>query len=197
MLVISIFSFSHNVFKRFFFLRGVKSRHDMVKGSGKNNPHLRTMVIQDQTAQNLQSNLYQIKWYFFQRKEFWNRDFLWNITTYFGLEIVIYFFSSNFRVQAILPVNPFWIPVDRDRNKLRIINPFPNKPWFLRVCSISLYENTVGKGEIAQNEQFLLFFTVFTTHLENFFLRFSSNLKLSSANFFSLEASKICRLEKG
>ena len=28
-------------------------------------------------------------------------------------------------------------------------------PWFLRVCSRSL-ENTVGKGQIARNEQFLL-----------------------------------------
>ena len=36
------------------------------------------------------------------------------------------------------------------------INPFPNKPWFLRVCSTSL-ENTVGKGETARKEQFLLF----------------------------------------
>ena len=36
-------------------------------------------------------------------------------------------------------------------------NPFPNKPWFLRVCSTSFFENTVGKGEIAHNEQFLLF----------------------------------------
>ena len=41
-------------------------------------------------------------------------------------------------------------PLDLD------LNPFPNKPWFLRVCSTSL-ENTVGKGEIARNEQFLLF----------------------------------------
>ena len=37
------------------------------------------------------------------------------------------------------------------------LNPFPSKPWFLRVCSTSLFENTVGKGEIARNEQFLLF----------------------------------------
>ena len=37
------------------------------------------------------------------------------------------------------------------------INPFPNKSWFLPVCSTSLFENTVGKGEIARNEQFLLF----------------------------------------
>ena len=37
-----------------------------------------------------------------------------------------------------------------------LINPFPNKPWFLRVCS-TFFENTVGKGEFAHNEQFLLF----------------------------------------
>ena len=30
-----------------------------------------------------------------------------------------------------------------------LVNPFPNKPWF--------FENTVGKGEIARNEQFHLF----------------------------------------
>ena len=35
--------------------------------------------------------------------------------------------------------------------------------------------------------------TVFSTRLDNF-LPFSSNLKLSSANSFSLEESKICRL---
>ena len=34
------------------------------------------------------------------------------------------------------------------------INPFPNKPWFLHYKS---FENTVGKGEIVHNEQFLLF----------------------------------------
>ena len=57
------------------------------------------------------------------------------------------------------------------------------------------FENTVGKGEIARNEQFLLF-PVFSTCLDNF-LPFSSNLKLSSANSFSLEESNICRLGKG
>ena len=35
-------------------------------------------------------------------------------------------------------------------------NTFPNKPWFLRVCRISLLK-TLGKGEIARHEQFLLF----------------------------------------
>ena len=40
---------------------------------------------------------------------------------------------------------------------LMFINRFPNKPWFLRVFSTSLFENTVGKGEIACHEQFLLF----------------------------------------
>ena len=59
----------------------------------------------------------------------------------------------------------------------------------------AFYKNTVGKGEIARNEQFLLF-QVFSTCLDNF-LPFSSNLKLSSANSFSLEESKICRLVMG
>ena len=35
-------------------------------------------------------------------------------------------------------------------------NPFPNKPRFLRVCSTRLMK-TLGKEEIAHNEQFLLF----------------------------------------
>ena len=37
------------------------------------------------------------------------------------------------------------------------IIPFPNKPWFLRVCSASLLKTLWGKGEIARKEQFLLF----------------------------------------
>ena len=36
------------------------------------------------------------------------------------------------------------------------VNPFPNKPWFSRVCCTSLLK-TLGKGEIARNEQFLHF----------------------------------------
>ena len=37
-----------------------------------------------------------------------------------------------------------------------LINPFPNNAWFLRVCCTSLLK-TLGKEEIARNEQFLLF----------------------------------------
>ena len=81
-----------------------------------------------------------------------------------------------------------------------------NKRWFLRVCSTSpkqalvftclqykSFENTAGKGEIARNEQFLLFPQCFLSILENY-LPISANLKLSSANSFSLEESKFCRL---
>ena len=57
------------------------------------------------------------------------------------------------------------------------------------------FENAVGKGKMACDKQFLLF-PVFTTLLKNFQL-FLSNVKvLSSANFFNLEESKICRLGK-
>ena len=58
------------------------------------------------------------------------------------------------------------------------------------------FENSVGKGEVARNEQFLLFPQCVFTLLENF-LPLSLNVKLSSANSFSLEESKICHLEKG
>ena len=75
------------------------------------------------------------------------------------------------------------------------LNAFQNKPWFLCVCTIRLLK-TVGKGEIACNQQFLSFPQCFSTHLENF-LPFSTNSKLLSANSLSLEQSKICHLEKG
>ena len=52
------------------------------------------------------------------------------------------------------------------------------------------------KGKIAHNEQFLLFPQYFSTHLKKF-LPFSSNLKLLSANSFSLEESKNLMFGKG
>ena len=67
------------------------------------------------------------------------------------------------------------------------------------VSEYKSFENTVGKGEIAHSEQFLLFLlfpTVFSTHLDNF-LPLLSNLELLSAKCLSLEESKICHLGKG
>ena len=53
------------------------------------------------------------------------------------------------------------------------------------------FENNTEKGERAISP----FSTLFSTYLGNF-LPFSSNSKLSPANSFSLEESKICRLGK-
>ena len=50
----------------------------------------------------------------------------------------------------------------------KLFNLFSNKPFFSRVCSTSRFENTVGKGEIARNEQFLLFPQCFLPFVENF-----------------------------
>ena len=69
------------------------------------------------------------------------------------------------------------------------LNPFPNKLWFLCVCS-NVFENTEGKGDIAPLP------TVFSICLKKF-LPFSSDLKLLPANSFCLEVSKICCLGKG
>ena len=70
-----------------------------------------------------------------------------------------------------------------------IKNHFPNKPWFLLVYSTSLLKTLWEKDT-------LLVKSMFSTRLDNF-LPFSSNLKSSSANSFSLEESKICCLGKG
>ena len=67
----------------------------------------------------------------------------------------------------------------------RVLNPFPNQPCFLHVCLISLLKRAIS-----------LFPTAFSTRFDNF-LPFSSNLKLKSANSFSWEESKVCRLGKG
>ena len=71
--------------------------------------------------------------------------------------------------------------------------PFPKQALVFTCLKYKFFENTVRKGEIARNEQFLLFPQCFLPLLENFLL-FSSNLKLLSANSFSLEESKICHL---
>ena len=57
-------------------------------------------------------------------------------------------------------------------------------------------ENTVGKGEIACNKQFLLLHQ-FSLPVWTTFCHFHQNLKLPFANSFSLEESKIFCLGKG
>ena len=59
------------------------------------------------------------------------------------------------------------------------------------MSAVKSFDNTLGNGEIARKELFLLF-QVFSTLLENF-LPFSTNLKI----VVCLEESKICRLGRG
>ena len=57
------------------------------------------------------------------------------------------------------------------------------------------FQNTVGKGEIACNKQFLLFPQCLFTHLYNF-VPFSSKSELSLANSFSFNESKFVVWER-
>ena len=75
------------------------------------------------------------------------------------------------------------------------VGPFPNKPWFLRVCNTSILKTLREEKELLVTSNFS-FPTVFSTLLDKFMLS-SSNYKFSSANSFSLEESKICCLGKG
>ena len=53
-----------------------------------------------------------------------------------------------------------WHDVILSANALTL---FPNKPWFFTCLQYNSFENSVGKGEIARNEQFLLFLQCFLT----------------------------------
>ena len=78
---------------------------------------------------------------------------------------------------------------------VRMLNPFPNKPWFLRVYSTSLLKTLWEKEKLLATSNFSFFHSVL-----NPFGEFSSifhHLKLSSENSFNLEESKNCRLGKG
>ena len=74
-------------------------------------------------------------------------------------------------------------------------SPFPKQALVFICLQYKSMENTVRKGEIARNEQFLLFPRCFLPICRTLG-PFSSNLKLLSANTLSLEESKICRLIK-
>ena len=73
---------------------------------------------------------------------------------------------------------------------LGVINPSPHNSYFFMCLQYQSFENTVGKGEIARNEQFLLSPQVFSTCLDNF-LPFSSISKWLSAKSSNLEECKI------
>ena len=93
-------------------------------------------------------------------------------------------------IYRYMPVYIFWRQGSATQP---LLNPFPNKPWFLRVCNTSLLKTQWEKKKLLVISPLP---AMFSTHLEKF-LPFLSNLKLSSANSFSLEASTICRLGKG
>ena len=73
--------------------------------------------------------------------------------------------------------------------------PLPKQALVFTCLPYKSLENTVGKGEIARNEQFLLFPQSFLPVWRTF-CHCYQNLKLSSAKSFSLEESKICCLGK-
>ena len=60
---------------------------------------------------------------------------------------------------------------------------FPKQSLVFTYLQSKSFENIAGKGEIARDEQFLLFQQRFLHALKNF-LPFSSNLKISSAKIF-------------
>ena len=96
-------------------------------------------------------------------------------------------FESNIRVHLLLALHNFF----QFKNWF-LFNPFPNKPCFLRVCCKSLLKTLWEKEKLLVTSNFSFPHSVFYS-----FRKLSANLKLLSANSFSLDESKICRFGKG
>ena len=64
------------------------------------------------------------------------------------------------------------------------------------ISAVQVFRKHCGKRRNCSEQAISPIPTVFSIHLENF-LPFSSTLKLSSANSFNLEESKICPLGRG
>ena len=73
-------------------------------------------------------------------------------------------------------------------------DPFPNKPWFLRVCSTNLLKTLPEKEKLLFTSNFSISHCVF--YLFGELSAILANLKSWSANSLNLEESKICRLGK-
>ena len=103
---------------------------------------------------------------------------------------------SQFILREIIVTSLLRTLTEESTNNFKMdINPFPNKPWFSCVCSASLLKTLWEKEKLLMTSNFSFTHCVFYP-FENFF-PFSSNLKSSSATYFSLEESKTCRLGKG
>ena len=78
---------------------------------------------------------------------------------------------------------------------LKFFNPFPNKPWFLRVCSTSLLKTQWGKEKLLVTSNFSFSHSVFYPfgELYTIFIK----LKIVVCEFFSIWKSLQCRLGKG
>ena len=68
-----------------------------------------------------------------------------------------------------------------------VFNPFPDKPWFLHVCSTDLLKTMQEKENSLPTSNFS-FSHSFLYPLRELSAIFLSNLKVSSANSFSLES---------
>ena len=74
---------------------------------------------------------------------------------YIGSWIYFVSFLKTLWLDVILKLQLFGLIIRQLRQSVRYI-PFPNKPCFFMCLQYKSFENSVGKGRIAHNEQFFL-----------------------------------------
>ena len=121
----------------------------------------------------------------------WKRNLLKTLQEKEKMLLTSFFFFSH---NVVYPIMEKLHHLSHIKISSHAFNPFQNKTWFLHVCSRSSLKT------LRQKEKLLLraispFPSVFSTCSESF-LPFSSNSKMSSANSFSIDQSKIMLFAK-
>ena len=119
------------------------------------------------------------------------------VTSIFSL-FPYYFLPYNRKAAPISAVLKLWFPNALSWDKAKIFHLLTHSHTMtpFEACGKQAFGKHCGKRRNCSLRAISPFPTVFSTHLDNL-LAFLSNLKLSSANSFSFEESKICRLVMG
>ena len=105
--------------------------------------------------------------------------------------------KSPFELHSISMVQSVFISMcDSNSSLVKCLSTLSQTSLGFYVSAVQVFRKHCRKRRNCSQRAISPFHTLFSTLLENF-TPFSSNLKLSSANSFSLEESKICRFGKG
>ena len=108
---------------------------------------------------------------------------------------ICYLFQTNFHLSVIFILSYLFIfSIWTSLKFCRLVNPLPNKPWFLRVCSTSLLKTLWKKKKLLVTSNFSFSHSVFYHFGE--FCAFFIKFRIVVSNLFQLGSLKFVVWER-